>query len=39
MPVQMPEPHSDSRAAPAATNWDLASTSLWEQVLDERQTR
>lgn len=37
--LQMPEPHSDSRAAPAAINWDLANTTLWEQVLDERQTR
>jgi hypothetical protein len=37
--LQMSEPHSDSRAAPGSISWELTNPVLWEQVLNERQTR
>jgi hypothetical protein len=36
---QAPEPHSDSRAVPAALSWDLGDPTKWEAVLDPSQTR
>jgi len=38
---QAPQPHSDSRAVPISISWGrlVLDTSLWEAVLDERQTR
>jgi hypothetical protein len=36
---QAPEPHSDSRAVPAAINWDLGNAAAWEAVLDMHQSR
>lgn len=37
--LQAPEPHSDSRAAPASISWELNNEVLWEAVLDTHQTR
>jgi hypothetical protein len=37
--MQLPEPHSDARAAPSSINWDLKDVTKWEAVLSEKQTR